>query len=384
MPKPSEPPSPARLSTQVTSWFRTCARDLPWRLAAAPGLPYRRDPYRVLVSELMLQQTQVSRVIEKFNEFLAAFPTVRALGSADESQVLAMWSGLGYYRRARLLHRAAREILAAHQGQVPSDPSLLRALPGVGPYTAGAIASIAFGLPEPLVDGNVARVLLRIHGRDAAHGDPAALRWAWNIASDLVRSAAAHGADPAALNEGLMELGATVCTPAVPCCASCPVQKLCIAHAQGRQDQIPSPKKPPSRRGITADSIIVRDARGRFLVEQRPPEGMWACMWQAPTLEGPDAASPPSPPAVARWIGASSARAITLLGRFTHRTTHRDVHFAVWGARLSLPQRRAAAKGRVWVIPSDLPQLAISNPQRRILLHTAEPSAPRSARTLST
>jgi A/G-specific adenine glycosylase len=214
------------------AWFDRSARDLPWRV----GDPITgvRDPYHVLVSEVMLQQTQVARVIEKFAAFLARFPTVRALAAASEDDVLAAWTGLGYYRRARLLHACAKRIVERHAGQIPAEIAALRELPGIGAYTAGAIASLAFAKPEPLVDTNVSRVLLRIAGKQLAVSDKAASAWAWEQARDLVHVAAeARGTPllrarnrPGAWNEALMELGATVCTLPTPRCVLCSVQSL--------------------------------------------------------------------------------------------------------------------------------------------------------------
>jgi len=189
-----------------------------------------RDPYFSLVSELMLQQTQVARVIEKFTEFVGRFPTVEALARADEGGVLAVWSGLGYYRRARHLHRAAREIVARFEGRVPTTVEELMTLPGVGRYTAGAVASMVFGRAEPLVDGNVARVLVRIEGRECSAAEGVA--WAWERAGELVRIAEAPKGQsakrsllgPGVFNEGLMELGAVVCVPRGPRCGVCPVR----------------------------------------------------------------------------------------------------------------------------------------------------------------
>ncbi len=314
----------------------------------------------------MLQQTQVSRVIDRFEPFVAEFPTAASLALADESRVLALWSGLGYYRRARLLHRAAKEIAGRHGGIVPRDRGALEELPGVGKYTAGAIASIAFGLPEALVDGNVARVLFRIHGREATHADPGDMRWAWERAESMVGAAAAAGVRPGELNEGLMELGATVCTPASPRCEVCPAQVMCRARAMGRQDEIPRAKKAVVRREVFCGSVIVEDGKGRLLVEQRPGTGMWAGMWQAPTVEvGRDEHGEAE--CVAGMLGGAAA-SLKLIERFEHQTTHRRVHFAVWRGRLHAAQRKSAAAGRVWATREEIAALGISSVQRRILL----------------
>jgi len=203
-------------ASAVAGWFANVARDLPWRR--------RRSGYHALVSELMLQQTQVARVVEKFEPFVRRFPTVAALAAAREDEVLAMWQGLGYYRRARLLHAAAKAIVERHRGRVPvRDHAALLALPGVGRYTAGAIGSIVAGERVPIVDGNVTRVFQRLAARKGSASDRAVVDWAWEEARRYVAGAR----DPAAANEGLMELGATVCTPAAPRCDACPVSAMC-------------------------------------------------------------------------------------------------------------------------------------------------------------
>lgn len=336
----------ATITGRVSAWFRDNARALPWRTEP-------RDPYHALVSELMLQQTQVSRVLEKFGVFVARFPTATALAEAPEAEVLAAWSGLGYYRRARLLHGAARAIADRHDGAVPRDVDELRGLPGIGRYTAGAIASIAFGLPEPIVDGNVARVLLRLEGRDAASDDRQAIARVWERAESLVRAAD----DPGTFNEGLMELGAVVCTPRGPSCDVCPLADRCAAYATGRTEDIPRPKARAKRRNLYCASAVVRDRRGRLLVEQRAEEGLWARMWQAPTLERDDRR-----PGVAE-LSALGLAGLRRAGSFVHQTTHRIVRFDVYEARVG----RAAAPG-VWRTRRQIESLAISNAQRRILL----------------
>jgi A/G-specific adenine glycosylase len=402
-------PIDADLGRDLTRWFSARARDLPWRrpLVDDPNSPPRpdrirprRDPYATLVSELMLQQTQVSRVIEKFQAFLAEFPTVRHLADADEHRVLALWSGLGYYRRARLLHAAARKIVDDFDAVIPADIDQLRSIPGIGDYTAGAIASIALDRPVPLVDGNVARVLFRLHGRDAAQSDPRDMAWAWKRAARLVDAATSAVGTPALhagdLNEALMELGATVCTPAAARCMFCPVRDRCDAYSKGLVDRIPRPKKAPAKRAILCLCLLITDRRGRLLLERRSDDGMWAGMWQTPTVEinalaparpvrdRQSAGVQPIPPAAARHaksaISAESVRQAFALDAstplepvddFPHQTTHRDVRFAVW----RVPPDRAAAVAKSlasravrWIAAKDAADLALSNPQRRIIL----------------
>lgn len=348
----------------LVSWFRRNARPLPWRTTP-------RRPWPSLVSEVMAQQTQIARVIEKFQGFLDAFPSPAALADAHESDVLAAWSGLGYYRRARLLQRAARAITESHGGVIPSTVEDLLALPGVGRYTAGAIASIVFGNRAPIVDGNVSRVLLRVSAKHATAADAAP--WVWGRAERL---AGVAGADVAAFNEGLMELGALVCTPRNQRCHECPLAGLCQANARGVQEQIPRPKTPPTRTTIRADVVVVRDARGRYLVEQRPDSGLWASMWQAPTREatGPNPSAGPifeedPAPTLASDLGLGPVSGVQGPEEFTHDTSHRRVEFRVWTAIAA----GRATRGRRWMTREELVKLPLANPQRTMLLGPGHP-----------
>ncbi|MBU3684077.1 MAG: A/G-specific adenine glycosylase [Phycisphaerales bacterium] len=296
---------PASLARALEEWFPGEARSLPWRR--------ERSGYRALVSELMLQQTQVSRVIGAFERFVERFPTAAALAGAPEDEVLAAWQGLGYYRRARLLHAAARAVVERHGGDVPRTEHELRALPGIGRYTAGAIASIAFGERVAIVDGNVLRVLSRVAGAPARVADAASERWAWEQSARLV----AQSSSPAVLNEALMELGATVCTPAAPRCGGCPAEGGCAARRAGTQAAIPAPRIAAPRRTERWTSLVWIDGNAVAL-ERRPDRGMWAGMHQPPTVPTPGGGDGPAWPCAVREVGA-----------FTHVTTHRTIEFTV-------------------------------------------------------
>lgn len=278
------------LARRVESWFAKHRRDLPWRVEVKTPGGLARSPYYALVSEVMLQQTQASRVAERFEKFVDRFPTFEALARASEDEVLAEWTGLGYYRRARSLHAAARTVVESHRGNAPRDVEALRALPGVGRYTAGAIASVCFGARAPIVDANVARVILRLNGKKLGITDPQAQTFAWERAESLVRVAKS----PGAFNEGLMELGALVCTPRNPKCLSCPLKAQCVAFERGVQDQIPARAPKPEKPVVFHSAVVVRTNGvdgGVFHVEQRPSKGLWAKLWQAPTLETAQEAS---------------------------------------------------------------------------------------------
>jgi A/G-specific adenine glycosylase len=270
----------------LVGWFQKNARELPWRA--------RPVPYRVWVSEVMLQQTRVEAVRDHFTRFLKRFPTVRKLAAADEEDVLEAWSGLGYYRRARMLHAAARQVVAVHGGRFPSQRDQVLALPGVGRYTAGAILSIAFNQPEPIVDGNVERVFARL---TASEPVPKAT---WEFAGRHVQQGAAEGLSPSDLNQALMELGATVCTPATPRCDQCPVQSDCRAFAAGAVDQYPPRKMRATPRRKRYLFAAVQDNRGRVLLVRRAdgdrssllPGGLWELPhrdWNGPKASALDA-----------------------------------------------------------------------------------------------
>ena len=244
-----QPKSEPNFVQALCAWFEHAARDLPWRKRK------HRTGYGALVAEAMLQQTQVARVVERYPAFMLRFPNARSLANALEQEVLEEWRGMGYYRRARNLHAAAQMIVRNFGGRVPSKASVLRQLPGVGRYTAGAIASIVFGKPEPIVDGNVMRVLARLYAKEGANGDAAA--WTWETADRLVKLAQRSGT-PGVFNEAMMELGATVCTPGRPKCETCPLQRFCAARARGLQDEFPIARKRAKPQAWVHHALVVR------------------------------------------------------------------------------------------------------------------------------
>lgn len=342
----------ARVRAALEAWFAGAARDLPWREDDGG----RRDAYRVLVSEAMLQQTQVSRVVGKFEAFVERFPTVGALAAADEGDVLAMWSGLGYYRRARNLHAAAREVVERFGGEMPRDAASLMELKGVGRYTAGAVASLAYGERAPVVDGNVRRVIRRLACDDRAVEERAAERDDWRDAERLVEASAS----PGVVNEALIELGATVCTPRSPGCAGCPVRGLCGARRAGREGEIPPAKRAAARRDVWHGAALVTDGRGRVLLERRGEGGLWAGMWQPPAVESDERS--PARAAVEAAVGVKLGSRAAM--RFTHETTHRRVRFVVWRGVASDDAR---ARRGAWFGPDGVGELAVANPHRRMV-----------------
>jgi A/G-specific adenine glycosylase len=306
----------AAIRGRLLSWYKTHKRDLPWRRTA--------DPYAIWISETMLQQTQVSTVIPYYERFITAFPSITALDRAPLARVLALWSGLGYYRRAENLKKAARIVAEHHGGRLPADLKSLRTLPGIGEYTAGAILSIAFGKPYPAVDGNARRVL----GRLLPHSDENSLRAA---ALKLIGKS-----DPGQFNQSLMELGSLLCTPQKPRCAECPIASLCPTHGCRAQAR---PKGPSARmRSVTWPLTIVRD-RGKLLLRRRASNGILAGLWELPGGEDADHQN------LGAIFGADLPRirklAIKRLGVIAHSITNRRIRAPVF-----LVEWRAGAKHR--------------------------------------
>jgi A/G-specific adenine glycosylase len=341
------------LARALERWFAAAARDLPWRRDAKDP---ERGPYCVWVSEIMLQQTQVATVIPYYDRWMAAFPTAEALAGAPLDAVLARWQGLGYYARCRNLHRAAVEVVSRHGGRLPRDEAALAALPGIGRYTVGAIRSIAFGEAAPLVDGNVARVLCRI---DAIEGDPKSppvQRRLWARAEALVAAAAS----PGRLNESLMELGATVCTPKSPDCGGCPVRRACRARREAKVDALPSPSPRIRRRREAAACVVAsRPVRGRraareILLGRRPPDGLLGGTWEPPRL-------------TVEVLEALGARPT---GRVRHVFTHLTLDLDVWTVDRPRKKPRAEAGAYdsvAWIPEETLGTVALSTLARKAL-----------------
>jgi A/G-specific adenine glycosylase len=271
------PAQKQRLRRRLLAWYAKHARDLPWRRSS--------DPYHVWVSEIMLQQTQVATVRDYFERFVRKLPTVERLAAADEQVVLRLWEGLGYYRRARQLHAAARQIVAEHDGQLPDDLDALLRLPGIGRYTAGAIASIAFGLRAPILEANTIRLLSRLIGYRGEVTKSAGQRLLWQVAEDILPRE-----NVAQSNQALMELGSLVCTPTEPSCDTCPLEVMCVARAAGLQDVIPLAKPRQSYTNLHEVAVIVRK-NGRVLLRQCGEGERWAGLWDFPRFavegEGP-------------------------------------------------------------------------------------------------
>jgi A/G-specific adenine glycosylase len=349
---------PLTIRSALLSWYDTHRRDLPWR--AGPGEV--ADPYRVWLSEVMLQQTRVEAVKPYYARWLERFPTLESLAGAPLDEVLKAWEGLGYYSRARNLHRAVREVAERYGGRVPDDPAGFRALPGVGRYTAGAVMSIAFGREEPLVDGNVRRVFAR-------WTDDPAPREAelWAMAEALV-----PGERPGDLNQAIMELGATVCTPRAPRCDVCPVRTFCAALAAGTQEERPLPRKAkPLPQEHEAVAVVERD--GRLLLARRPTDARLGGLWEFPSI--PLAPGESTADAAERGVRERlgiEIRALEPLAVVDHTFTHVKVRYhAVRCAWLAGEGEPRGYEHFAWVTPDELERYALPLAQKRIssLLH---------------
>lgn len=311
-------------------WYREARRDLPWRREQG-------DPYAVWLSEVMLQQTRVETVVPYYTRFRRLYPDVTALADTPLEEVLTQWSGLGYYRRARLLHRTATAVRDQHGGRFPATAVALRELPGVGPYTAGAVASIAFGERAALVDGNVVRVLARLFAVEEDVRGGSGLAGLWRRAEALVPAEA-----PGDWNQGLMELGATVCVPREPRCLLCPLQGVCEGKARGIAHKLPvlAPKAKPK---VEVRLAVVATAGAKVLVVRRKDEGTFAGMWEPPSMEAPAADGLDAEAHLRRFLGTLGVGPRQILevasaGRVVHVLSHRRLEVDVQRAYLRAPR----------------------------------------------
>lgn len=373
MPRKSSPPAtsidvpaPAwkrSLARRLLAWYRRKRRDLPWRR--------NRDPYRIWISEIMLQQTQVATVVPYFNRFLAAFPTIEALARADEHDVLRLWEGLGYYRRARGLHAAAQRMMADHAGRFPRSAAEIESLPGIGRYTAGAIASIAYDAREPILEANTIRLLSRLAG---FAGDPASSggrKHLWALAEKILPERSCGD-----FNQALMELGSLVCTPKDPACDACPVAELCVAHREGLQDEIP-------RRAVRVASEAVREAsvvvwhRGKVFVRKREAGERWAGLWDF--LRFPlEAEGPAAERELEQKVRQVAGLAIAGTRQFAtlkHGVTRFRITLDCYAARSRSTRSSLEGGSCQWVEPAALEHLALSVTGRKLSRMLDKPAA---------
>lgn len=324
----------------LVEWFNREQRDLPWRRT--------KDPYKIWVSEVMLQQTRVDTVIPYYNRFIDRFPTIETLADAPSEELLKHWEGLGYYSRARNLQSGVREVVENYGGIVPNTRHDISKLKGVGPYTAGAILSIAYNQPEHAVDGNVMRVLSRVLLIEA---DIALLK-----TKKIFEEAVEYLIDPhhcSSFNQGLMELGALICTPTSPKCLLCPVRDYCIALHEGKQEQLPVKTKKAKMTHLTYDVFVCLDEQGRVLLEKRPDNGLLADMWQFSMIEKNDD--------IEQCYGVKVEKQQTLLSFkhiFSHLTWHIDSYIAVCQSTITT-QGSWFTQAEVEALPMAVPMLKI-------------------------
>jgi A/G-specific adenine glycosylase len=340
------------LRRKLLAWYVRHARDLPWRQS--------RDPYRVWVSEVMLQQTQVATVEDYFQRFVRTFPNVRKLASADEQDILRLWEGLGYYRRARQLHAAAKKVVADFDGQFPHTVDDLRELPGIGRYTAGAIASIAFDRRAPILEANTVRLLSRLIAYRDDPLSPAGQRVLWQVAEEILPKS-----NVATFNQALMELGSLVCTPSEPKCDACPLSKLCAAQLDGAQHEIPRPKAPKRYTEVREVAVILRK-NGSVLMRQCAADERWAGLWDFPRFavkaEGPLFASEEIVTKLLAQTGITCAPR-SVLKTIKHGVTRfritLDCHAATYVSGRVRPNAR-------WTSVDELPDLPLNTTARKL------------------
>lgn len=330
------------------------ARLLPWfDSAGRKNLPWQKNPtpYRVWVSEIMLQQTQVSTVIPFYERFMARFPDVHALASAPLDEVLHLWTGLGYYARARNLHRAARIIVDTHHGQFPRTLEAAQALPGIGRSTAGAILAFSYSARHPILDGNVKRVLARYFGVAGYPGDKKVETQLWELADRCTPTQRV-----ADYTQAIMDLGAMLCVRTRPLCLACPLRETCVAHLEGRQATLPTPRPKKVRPRRVAHALILMRTDGAVWLEQRPPQGLWGGLWVFPQFESREQARE----YIAR-VGTSS-RAPQALPPYSHAFTHFDLTLHPILVESVEPRESVAEQGGLWYDPSEPARIGLAKP----------------------
>ncbi len=337
------------IAAPLLAWFDGHGRhDLPWQ--------HPRSAYRVWLSEIMLQQTRVETVIGYFGRFMQALPTLADLAAADEDTVLALWSGLGYYRRARFLHRAARICMDRHDGELPRDFDDLASLPGIGRSTAGAILAQAHGLRFPILDGNVKRVLTRLHGIHGHPGQSKVEKQLWTLAEQ--HTPQQRLAD---YTQAIMDLGATVCVRSGPRCEACPLADACVARRDGLTAALPTPRARKAVPTRATCMLVLRDVQGRVLLERRGPTGVWSGLWSLPEAgDGADARE------LARHHADCAGP--RPLDPFTHVFSHYRLDIQPLLFEAHRPVRRIEdADNLRWCEPARLDALGLPAPVRKLL-----------------
>ena len=340
-------------ASRIVDWQQRHGRHaLPWQSS--------RDPYRIWLSEIMLQQTQVATVIPYFERFVARFPGLPVLAAAHEDEVLALWSGLGYYSRARNLHAAAQAVISQHGGAFPADADAIATLPGIGRSTAAAIAALAFGQRGAILDGNVRRVLARHGGVEGWPGDRRVEAALWRLAESRLPDLGIE-----AYTQGMMDLGALVCTRGKPRCGACPVRGDCVAHIQDRTAELPAPRPKKALPERAVQMLLLLD-RGELMLEKRPPRGIWGGLWSLPELP---AGGDPAALCLERFGLATQSQ--QPLPPLSHTFTHFRLH--IQPVRMQLASRPAAAADLLWLAPAAALDAALPAPVRKLLAELEAP-----------
>lgn len=346
----------ALFAAAVLGWFERHGRkQLPWQV--------ERTPYRVWISEIMLQQTQVSTVMPYYERFIARFPTVNALAAAPLDEVLHLWTGLGYYARARNLHRAAQMVVATHGGEFPNTLEAVQSLPGIGRSTAGAILALARGERHPILDGNVKRVLARYFGVEGFPGETVVAQRLWTLAERCTPDSQVSD-----YTQAMMDLGATVCVRTRPLCAACPVNASCEARRTDRQLVLPTPRPKKVRPSRAAIAVVLQRADGAVYLEQRPAAGLWGGLWSLPQFEDDAAAR--------RWWVEQIAAPVpepTTLAPYHHAFTHFDLVLTPVLLRGAQPARIADEARHCWYDPAAPQRIGLSKPTVDLIAAVAAP-----------
>ena len=349
-------PEPAAFADEIVKWQSSHGRHaLPWQNT--------RDPYRVWLSEIMLQQTQVATVIEYYGRFLDRFPTVAALAEAGEDAVLGLWSGLGYYSRARNLHRCAQDVVSLHGGHFPRTAELLQTLPGIGRSTAAAIASFCFGERVAILDGNVKRVLTRVLGFSDDLAKAANERALWERATGLLPHGNLQHAMPR-YTQGLMDLGATICTGRQPQCLLCPVQTFCCGRSEGNPEKYPVKTRTLKRSEQGLSLLLAQRPDGACWLEKRPVPGVWGGLFCLPVFDSDEALN--------AFFSSTQRLELKRLPQLTHVLTHKDLHLSPWHVLLTSKQKMPPVQegdisNGAWFLPSQWEGLGLPAPIRKLL-----------------
>lgn len=330
------PLTPEKFQDQLITWQQTHGRhDLPWQ--------ENPTPYRVLVSEVMLQQTQVTTVIPYFERWMVSFPTIEVLAAATEDEVMSHWQGLGYYSRARNLRKAAQYIVDECNGLFPDHVETLLKIPGVGRYTAGAIASFAYNIYGPIVDGNVKRLFCRFFGVDGVPGTSKVDKQLWGLAETFTPTR-----NNRSFAQGLLDMGATVCKPKSPNCLECDFQESCLAFKSDRVDELPTPK-PKKNVPTRAGQFLWIESKGKILLEKRADDGIWGALWCLPQIH-----------IEPEHLGEH----VHLKGSFKHTFTHYKLEAKVW----SIERMSGLNQEQAWVLPTELQDLGLPTPIKKFIL----------------